>query len=226
MAAKSSRDSFKMFMRLRRGSALLTNLTVSAVAGIIVLRFERELRSLSQAATWAIVAVLLSIAALPAFAPQFQAIVHRLSGIRKELVYIAGDYVLSVAPLLFIIATLLVVYATSIGKHDLIAFLRPLGPIVAGCGGAMSLAMATATGRVASRARVWRYVLRNAMFSIALVVASALFNRFGFHLFAWSLGAMAVGAGEGDIHAAFNFVIEWLSESLATPSEKRLGRKR
>jgi hypothetical protein len=208
------------FLRMRLLSSLGANLTVGLAGGIVVLRYERELRALSHTATWLIITALLVPAVLPAFAPQLQAFAYRAKSLWAQLASELSRIALSMAPLLFILATLLVVFITTAENKDLVEFLRPLGPVVAGCGGAMSLAAATASGRVARRRVLWGYILQQSTVALLLVLASALFNRFGFHAYSWALATMAIGAGEHDIHASVQLLIDMLADAYADNEER------
>lgn len=212
---------------------IISGFIVSIAAGILVLAFEKELRSLTRTGALGLAAGLLAIAVLSVAAPSLSRLSARLRQLPSQAAFVASETLLYFAPLFFVLATLIIVYATKPVANDLLAFLEPFGPVLAGCGGAISIVAAAATDVIYRRDFVWRKIRFQSLMALFLVAAASGFNRFGYALEAWGVGLVAMNSGIFDVHRQFFRMASLIStmnpgkqqHHKSTAPSKRRGRR-
>jgi hypothetical protein len=106
------------------------------------------------------------------------------------------------------------VYATKPPTENLLTFLEPFGPVLAGCGGAISIVAAAASDVVYRRDVVWKQLRFESIMALFLVVCASGFNRFGYALESWGIGIAAMNFGIFDVHRRFISVASLLSDAV------------
>jgi len=206
------------------GRSIAAAFLVGVAGSILVVAFEKELRSLSRLAVFSLAMILIAAAFLATIPWKFAQIGQQLHGFRSKATAILAEVVLYLAPLLFVIASLLVVYATTNAQHDLLVFLTPFGPVIAGCGGALSICSVAASKIFWQRNFTWKRIRLETTLGLVAVVGSSVLNRMENPLDAWLIGLVAFNIGIHDMHQRF-FEIAAAVEHIVNHNGRPARRK-